>query len=89
MGYTEEFKRFREAEHCWLDDYAMFMALKQAYNGQAWNQWPRPIAFRESSALLAAGRELADEIGRQQFIQYLFFRQFAEFSRRYALRVRE
>ena len=45
-----EISRFRKA-HNWVDDYALFMALKDSYNGLAWTQWPSAIRKRERHAL--------------------------------------
>lgn len=65
------------AEHAaWLDDYALFMALKEAHGGGAWNNWDKPIRRREPEALAAARAEHAESIRRYSFYQFLFFRQW-------------
>jgi 4-alpha-glucanotransferase len=71
----------------WLDDYALFRALKDAHEGKAWREWPRPLALREPAALAEATRRLADDIGMHRFGQFLFFRQWSEL-RDYAKRQR-
>lgn len=60
----------------WLDDYAMFMALKNAHDGAVWNQWDKGIAFRESQAVDQWRKKLHDEIEARKFWQFLFFQQW-------------
>ncbi|HEX9501881.1 MAG TPA: 4-alpha-glucanotransferase [Thermoanaerobaculia bacterium] len=69
-------KRFQE-DNKWLDDWAMYAALKKRHNDARWTDWPRPIAIRDSAAMTAAKKELATEIRYQKYIQFLFFRQWA------------
>ncbi|HEY8597228.1 MAG TPA: 4-alpha-glucanotransferase [Thermomicrobiales bacterium] len=57
----------------WLDDYALFMALKDRYNGAAWGEWDGALVHREPTALAKARAELADEIGFYRFCQERFF----------------
>ena len=64
-------------EHAsWLDDYALFQALKQAHDGKPWVEWDPPLAMREPEALSHARSELRDEIEAQKFFQFLFFNQW-------------
>lgn len=76
----EEFSRSR-AE--WLDDSALFGALKERYGGRPWYHWPEEIAFRRPASLRAAREELADEIALSRFRQFIFSRQWRRL-RRYA-----
>lgn len=71
-----EFVAFCAANSAWLDDYALFMALKEANSGHAWVEWDEPLRRRESSALGKARRAHAAAITRQAFRQFLFFRQW-------------
>jgi 4-alpha-glucanotransferase len=71
----EEFRSFCEA-NSWLNDFAMFMALKEHYHGRCWNKWPEPVAGREASALDELSRELAGPIDDQKYMQWQFFRQW-------------
>ncbi len=75
------YDEFVAAEQRWLDDYALFLALKRAHDFVAWNEWPAPYARRDPAALAAARRELADEIDYHQYTQFLFFRQWAAVRR--------
>ncbi len=61
----------------WLDDYALFMALRRE-NQQPWWEWPEPVRDREAKALTEAKHRLAEEIDRHCFIQWLFFHQWGK-----------
>jgi 4-alpha-glucanotransferase len=64
-------------EHArWLDDYALFMALKDRYAGASWSSWPRELLGRQGPALAQARHELSETVGRHQFGQFLFYRQW-------------
>lgn len=66
-----------EAEQVhWLEDYALFMAIKERQGGVSWNRWPLPLRQRDEQALQEARLELAASIRRQVFRQWLFFRQW-------------
>lgn len=78
-GFTD----FLASRAAWLDDYALFMALKDRHDGIAWSAWPREIALREPGAVAAARDALQDEVRFHQFTQFLFYRQWSE-VRRYA-----
>jgi 4-alpha-glucanotransferase len=60
----------------WLDDFALFMAVKESNGGGAWSGWPAPIRKRELSALEEARSNLSDAIVRFKFYQFLFFKQW-------------
>ena len=60
----------------WLDDYAMFMSLKEHFNGSAWTEWPNPIKTRKATALCEIQVQLQESISFYKFIQFLFFRQW-------------
>ncbi len=63
----------REAANAaWLDDYALFMALEAAHDGQPWWQWPAALARREPVALAAARAAQAGDIGFWCFVQWQF-----------------
>ena len=71
-----EFAEFGAREAAWLPDFALFMALKNAFKGGSWHQWPADLVERMPTAMVQARRELAGEIDFQQFSQFLFFRQW-------------
>jgi 4-alpha-glucanotransferase len=79
MPYGEihkEFDDFCLGNSSWLDDFALFMAIKDSNNGVAWNEWPLNQRERMPEALNMARKEYSTEIARQQFRQFLFFRQW-------------
>jgi 4-alpha-glucanotransferase len=73
----ESFELYRRANRRWLDDYALFMALKVAHSGAMWNRWDRELAAREPQALALARRRLRHSIGSHRFRQFLFDRQWS------------
>ncbi|MGI8995209.1 MAG: 4-alpha-glucanotransferase [Pyrinomonadaceae bacterium] len=75
------FEMFNQHEAAWLDDYALYRALKDARGGVAWNQWEEPIRRREPAALAAARERLRAEIDAHKFYQFLFFRQWTALKR--------
>ncbi len=60
----------------WLDDYALFMALKFKNDGRAWYKWDMALAMREESAIEKAVTELSEEIELFKFVQYKFYEQW-------------
>ena len=74
----EVFQSFCATHSSWLMDFALFMAVKQAHGGIAWNDWDSAIAQREPKALTKWCRELAREIDSHKFSQFLFFHQWRE-----------
>ncbi|MFN8403274.1 MAG: 4-alpha-glucanotransferase [Anaerolineales bacterium] len=81
--FHDGFDYFCAQNASWLNDFALFMALKDSHGGKAWNTWEEPLRMREQSALDKARKELSDDIHRHSFYQYLFFRQW-ENLRKYA-----
>ena len=63
-----------QQEH-WLEDYALFRALKARYHGAYYLDWPAELVQRDPEALAKARRELATQIDRVRFAQFLLFRQ--------------
>ena len=74
-----DFGAFCDTESDWLEDYALFMALKGHFGGGAWTEWPSEFQRREPEALAWARGALAEEIGFHQFLQYQFYRQWHRF----------
>jgi 4-alpha-glucanotransferase len=69
------FQRFRSESAGWLDDFSLFMALRDVWPDRSWTQWPADLVKRKPDAIGSARRELSDSIQRHQFAQFLFFRQ--------------
>lgn len=72
------FDDFRRAHEHWLDDYCMFMALKDANGGKSWKEWDVALRDREPAALLAAGEEYAAQIQFHRFLQFQFDKQWTQ-----------
>jgi 4-alpha-glucanotransferase len=70
------FESFQHAQSGWLDDFALFMALKESHNGAVWSTWEPDLVSRQSAALAAARASLAEAIESQRLRQFLFFRQW-------------
>jgi 4-alpha-glucanotransferase len=73
----DHFQAFCAQHAAWLDDYALFMAVKQAHRGAQWREWDPPIARREPDALARWKKDRAQQIESRKFAQYLFFNQWA------------
>jgi 4-alpha-glucanotransferase len=71
-----EYETFCRENSYWLDDFALFTALKDFFEGKGWEEWPDDIRDRKPDALSYYGRKLADRIRRQKFWQFLFYRQW-------------
>ncbi len=71
------YDRFCQAQSFWLEDYALFMALKQAHQGASWPDWDEAIARREAAALGEWRDRLAPQITAQKYWQFEFHRQWA------------
>ncbi len=73
-----EFERFSAAHADWLDDYALFMALKDTYPGKTWNQWPAGLVRREPAELDKVRTSLRGLVNFHKFSQFAFYRQWSE-----------
>ncbi len=71
-----DYAAFLEENGHWLEDYALFMALKGEHGGISWDQWPEGERLRRPNALAAAKARLAGELDFWRGVQYLFFRQW-------------
>ena len=76
LDLAESFEEFRQTESHWLEDYALFTALRRAHKGRSWVRWPVPERDRRPAAMRRARAELAETIATIEFRQFLFFRQW-------------
>jgi 4-alpha-glucanotransferase len=60
----------------WLEDFALFIALKKAHNGRPWVEWAEGLALYQADALANARVDHADSINEQRFRQWIFFQQW-------------
>jgi 4-alpha-glucanotransferase len=78
---ASEFEEFCREQTEWLEDFALFMALKAEHGGAAWTSWEPAVAHRQPEALAAAGSRLSTAVADHRFCQFLFFRQWASIRR--------
>ena len=76
-----EFSAFCESKATWLEDYALFMALKDSFNGTSWHTWEPEIAQRQPEVLDKWRQQLNTEIYYYKYVQFEFFRQWTELKR--------
>ena len=76
-----DFTAFCAEQSDWLEDYALFMALKGKHGGASWFTWPEELRLRRPAALNRARSELAGEVDFWRAVQYLFFVQWRELKR--------
>lgn len=84
----EDHEAFRRApeQAVWLEDWALFAALKERFGGAPWIEWPADLALRDAAAIRSARTELAEEVAFHAFAQFLFFRQWGRLRREAAER---
>jgi len=73
--YAREIDAFRRAQP-WVDDYALFMAVKRSRNMEPWSEWPEEIRLRKPYAVQTYATALAEDMNFFLFVQFLFFRQW-------------
>lgn len=78
---TPGFTTFTRENAWWLDDFALFIALKNSNGHKPWIEWAEPLKTRTKDALDRARSQFAREIDAQKFFQFLFFRQWDEVKR--------
>lgn len=71
-----KFATFCKRHEYWLDDYALFMAIKEANHNKSWYQWDEDIAKRKPEALKYWQEKLKDSVFFHKFLQYVFFEQW-------------
>lgn len=74
----DDYEQFCKTEAEWLDEYALFMALKDANGGVAWSEWDEALKTRKPEAIDAAKKEYGDDIEFYKMLQYLFFKQWRQ-----------
>ncbi len=72
----KEFQNFVKKHDFWLEDYALYMAVKESFDNICWVEWDEDIKLRKQSALEHYRQKLADEVEFYQFQQYLFYTQW-------------
>ena len=72
----KQFDNFVKDNADWLEDYALFMALKSHFNNVSWGEWETDIKFRKPEAMSRYEEQLSDDIGYWKFIQFEFYLQW-------------
>jgi len=72
------YEEFCATKGFWLNDYALFMAIKDAREGASWHTWDEAIARRQTAALDEWQQRLTDEIYYHKYLQFEFFRQWGD-----------
>lgn len=75
------FEAFSRDNSFWLDDYALFMSLKEAHGGGLWVEWDPDLVTRRPEALARVREELADPVEFRRFAQFQFWRQWDALKR--------
>ncbi|ROR29347.1 4-alpha-glucanotransferase [Mobilisporobacter senegalensis] len=81
IGNKKEFKEFNERNAYWLDDYALYMAVKNQFDGVSWNKWDEDIKLRKPDALVKYKKELSNEVEFYKYIQYVFSNQWEKLKK--------
>ena len=76
VDLREKFETFSQDTAFWLDDYALYRAIKLSQNQKAWYQWDESLKLRDENALVEARENLHEAIQEQKFYQFLFFSQW-------------
>jgi 4-alpha-glucanotransferase len=79
--YKEQIKVFREENEHWLEDYALYMAVKYQFNLRSWQKWDEDIKLRKKHAVKYYRKKLKDEMDYWIFLQYIFFKQWMKLKK--------
>jgi 4-alpha-glucanotransferase len=81
IDQRSSFKNLISKQSKWLDDYALFMALKDHFNGDQWFKWPEKIANRDEKTLASWRKKIRRQIAIYQYGQWIFFTQYKKLKR--------
>ncbi|HEY7122795.1 MAG TPA: 4-alpha-glucanotransferase [Ktedonobacterales bacterium] len=73
---NKDYAQFCKKNSAWLEDFALFMALKDHYHGRAWTEWEPAIRSRQPEALASWREQLASQVHFHRYLQYQFFKQW-------------
>ena len=85
-GNREDFEKFCREEAFWLEDFALFRALKEIQDSQTWGDWPPALRDRNLQALAKARRDFSAAIEKEKFFQFLFSNQWKDLRHHAAAR---
>lgn len=78
----KDFDAFCSQNAHWLDDFSIFMAIKNDLGGKAWWEWPLPLKLRDPAALKGANERLTESVQLFQYQQWVFFTQWTRVKKR-------
>ena len=76
IGNNKKFNAFCHKNRWWLDDYALYMSIKNFYDGKSWIEWDKDIRERNEDSLLNYENKLREEVEFYKYLQYLFYQQW-------------
>ena len=76
VKFEKDFYKFCKENKIWLDDFAFFMAAKEAHGGIVWKDWDSGLVLRKKKSLDEWKKKLEDDILYQKFVQFVFFKQW-------------
>ncbi|WP_303917857.1 4-alpha-glucanotransferase [Draconibacterium sediminis] len=79
--FRDEYYHFLNEHGWWLNDYALFISVREYFGGLHWNEWDRGIKFREPEAVNDLSEKLEPQIAFEKFVQFMFFRQWHKLKR--------
>jgi 4-alpha-glucanotransferase len=78
IGKRKEFQKFINENAYWLEDYTLYMSVKNHFSGVSWSEWDDDIRMREVAAVERYKKEFADEIAFYEFQQFMFMKQWSK-----------
>ncbi len=75
---SDEYREFCKRNAYWLDDYALYMAIKNEQGGKSWCEWEDSLRLREETALELARERLSEDVSFYKFLQFIFSNQWQE-----------
>ena len=74
--FKNEFEKYKELNQVWLENYCLFMAIRENYHLASWKDWPNPLRFREPQAILFFEEQHNKEVEFHAFLQFIFHLQW-------------
>ena len=77
----ESFEAFCNEERYWLNDYALYVLLKQINDGKPWYEWPAEFKFRDQKALVKLNKENMQQLDAIKWFQFIFYEQWRDLKK--------
>ncbi len=78
ISANKDFLKFCQKNENWLEDYSLFVALKDEFNGVVWGDWPSELKTRDKTALKEYSKKLESRMTYEKFVQFVFFKQWGD-----------